>query len=77
MTWHMSAGGHTPAPEGERNWEAVERELHGRLTAILSDPKYGTGVSNFAGNFVSGPMHGLEPSAPGDEAGAVPEPALD
>ena len=66
MSWSLSASGHTPAPEGESGWEAVEKELHGKLTEILSDPKYGCSRSSFGGNHVHGPVHITPEDAPDD-----------
>jgi len=52
MTWTMSAGGHTPAPEGADGWAEVEQRLHDELSAVLAKPEYGAGVSHFHGNHV-------------------------
>lgn len=69
MTWSLSASGHTPTPDGAENWSEVEQELHDRLAEVLSDPRYGTSMSTFHGNHVSGQPH-VRPEAPADE----PEP---
>ena len=57
MTWQVSASGHTPTPEGAAGWEAVEHELFAELQAVLSNPKYGAGMSRFHGNHVDGEPH--------------------
>lgn len=54
MTWSLNASGHTPAPEGESGWEAVEQKLHDELSAVLSKLEYGCTQSHFGGNHVTG-----------------------
>ncbi len=61
MTWSLNVGGHTPTPEGESDWRRVEHELVAELHRVLSDPKYGTSSSNFAGNYVVGEIHKTNP----------------
>ena len=49
MTWALHATGSCDA--------ATERELAERITAVLSDPDFGTTASQLGGDAVNGPVH--------------------
>jgi hypothetical protein len=61
MTWTISASGHTPATSEDPDWHRTEFELVTALAAVLANPKYGTSVSSFGGNHVSGEIHKTNP----------------
>jgi len=53
MSWSLSASGHAPDEESER-------ELADKLSQILADPKYGAGNSSFGGTYVHGDLRTRE-----------------
>lgn len=57
MTWSLSAAGGTLSEE-------AERELHQRISEILSDPKYRTTASGLVGAWVNGPAHSARKPPP-------------
>ena len=52
MSWSLSAGGHTPDEETERNLALV-------LGKLFADPAYGTTTVSFGGTYVRGDVRDL------------------
>lgn len=74
MTWSLEATGHAIVEDVEGAAQAVEAEFVQELHKLLSDPRWGTLASRFAGSFVTSDVH-VAPAAPEQpDTAATPAP---